>query len=179
MKRINGNDLVACIVEGKTEKIILEMLLEDDLLFFSKDNLLDQKILEIKFRNPKVFIDTYLTLSYPNTELYLIVIKDDKKDYKIPNPYNRQITKKLMVTTSPEIEILMIISLNKYDEYTKKYKSKYKPSEYLKIHFYNKQNIKSEKFIRDFYKKYSLRDAIEKYHSYTKNSTTLFDLFSD
>ncbi|HEC2148025.1 TPA: hypothetical protein R1903_001564 [Staphylococcus delphini] len=179
MKRINGNDLVACIVEGKTEKIILEMILEDDLLFFSKDNLLDQKILEIKFRNPKIFTDTYLTLSYHNTELYLIVIKDDKKDYKIPNPYNRQITKKLMVTTSPEIEILMIISLNKYDEYTKKYKSKYKPSEYLKIHFYNKQNIKSEKFIRDFYKKYSLRDAIEKYHSYTTNSTTLFDLFSD
>lgn len=34
MKRINGNDLVACIVEGKTEKIILEMILEDDLLFF-------------------------------------------------------------------------------------------------------------------------------------------------
>ncbi|HEC2228078.1 TPA: hypothetical protein R1962_000783 [Staphylococcus delphini] len=93
MKRINGNDLVACIVEGKTEKIILEMLLEDDLLFFSKDNLLDQKILEIKFRNPKIFTDTYLTLSYHNTELYLIVIKDDKKDYKIPNPYNRQITK--------------------------------------------------------------------------------------
>ncbi|MDE9798691.1 hypothetical protein [Staphylococcus delphini] len=36
---------------------------------------------------------------------------------------------------------------------------------------------KTEKIIRDFYKKYSLRDAIEKYHSYTKNSTTLYDLF--
>ncbi|WP_086428702.1 hypothetical protein [Staphylococcus cornubiensis] len=178
MKRIKENDLVACIVEGKTEKIILEMLLEDDLLFFTKENLLDQKFLEIKYRNPKAFKDKYLTLSYPNTDLYLIVIKDDKKDYKIPSPYSRKITKKLMVTTSPEIEILMIISLNKYDEYTKKYKSKYKPSEYLKIKFYNKQNVKSEKFIRDFYKKHSMRDAIEQYHSYTTNTTTLFDLFT-
>ncbi|QUM67145.1 hypothetical protein [Staphylococcus delphini] len=93
MKRINGNDLVACIVEGKTEKTILEMLLEDDLLFFTKENLLDQKILEIKFRNPKVSTNTYLTLSYPDTALYLIVIKDDKKDYKLPSPYSSKITK--------------------------------------------------------------------------------------
>ncbi|PCF52827.1 hypothetical protein [Staphylococcus delphini] len=93
MKRINGNDLVACIVEGKTEKIILEMLLEDELLFFTKENLLDQKILEIKYRNPKAFTETYLTLSYPDTALYLIVIKDDKKDYKLPIPYSSKITK--------------------------------------------------------------------------------------
>lgn len=180
MNKLKGDDLVACIVEGKTEKIILEMLLDNNLLFFDKSNLLDNKILEGKNRNPKNFTNNYLTFNYDDNDLYLIVIKDDKKDFKINSPYDRNIHKKIIVSSAPEIEILMIIALGKYDEYTKKYKSKYKPSLYLKQFIFNKQNVKDEEFIKNFYNKYSLINAIKSYHSKTKNSNsinTLYDLF--
>lgn len=180
MNKLKDDDLVACIVEGKTEKIILEMLLDNNLLFFDKSNLLDNKILEGKYRNPKTFTKKYLNLNYEDNDLYLIVIKDDKKDFKINSPYDRNIKQKIIVSSAPEIEILMIIALGKYDEYTKKYKSKIKPSLYLKQFIFKNQNVKDEEFIKDFYNSNSLKDAIKSYDSKTRNSNsikTLYDLF--
>ena len=38
---LDDNDLVACICEGPTEEWILDILLRENKLFFSRENLLD------------------------------------------------------------------------------------------------------------------------------------------
>jgi len=54
---LDDNDLVACICEGPTEEWILDILLRENKLFFSRENLLDDKIFTgSKYRNPDNFI---------------------------------------------------------------------------------------------------------------------------
>lgn len=176
---ISPEDIVACICEGNSEKNIMSMLLEDNKLIFTKDQLLDDQFFQGKYRNPQVFSDQYLTMDYGNKDIVVLVIKDDSRTYVIKEPYSSKIKSKYLIVTSPEIEMLMIHSVGLYDEYKNKHSEK-NPSLFLADKWgISKSKIKSKKFISDFYTKHSLTDAIKLYSQKSKKSKKsifLYDL---
>lgn len=109
----------------------------------------------------------------------MLSIQDDTKSYTIKSPYSNKVKEVCLVITKPEIEMLMIHSLSLYNDY-QKVKSKKKPSLFLAETLKKKSSvIKSEVYIRDFFKDYSLVDAIKKHSQKTKkdkNHYLLIDL---
>lgn len=176
---ISPENLVACICEGSTEKTIISILLEENALTFTEDQLLDEELLFGKFRDPETFTDHYLTMDYDGTKIVVLSIQDDTRSYNIKSPYSNKIKEVCLIVTKPEIEMLMIHSLNLYNDY-QKLKSKKKPSLFLAEHLGEKSSvIKSEAYIRKFYKKHSLVDAIQQHSKKakrTKNHYFLVDL---
>lgn len=53
------SNIIACICEGAAEQTIIELLLEDNLLIFTRENLIDEKV--IRIRSAENFEKTYLT----------------------------------------------------------------------------------------------------------------------
>lgn len=162
---MDENDLVACICEGPTEEWILDILLRENKLFFSRENLLDDKIFTgSKYRNPDNFIQQYLGMDYGKSKIIVLVIQDShNKSYAIKAPYSNKIKGPYLIVTAPEIEMLMIHSLNLYDNF-QKVKSKTKPSDFVADQLNMKvRNIKKEKFINKFFCTHSLTDAIKKH----------------
>ena len=84
------------------------------------------------------------------------------------------------IITSPEIEMLVIISKGRFTDYSK-VKSKVKPSEYCKKSL-NLRKVKEYNFIRDYFSDVNhLISVIKQYHSLMKVnkdnfSLTLYDL---
>ena len=81
------------------------------------------------------------------------------------------------VITAPEIEILIITSMKKYDEYCRS--GTKKPSDYCK-NVLGIKNVKSPAFIKDYFSDSSfLVDSIKEYHRVHKQKNTeasIYDL---
>lgn len=180
---LDDNDLVACICEGPTEEWIFDILLRENKLFFSRENLLDDKIFTgSKYRNPDNFIQQYLGMDYGDSKIVVLVIQDShNKSYAIKAPFSNKVKGPYLVITAPEIEMLMVHSLNLYDAF-QKVKSNKKPSEFVAEQLKMKvRNIKKEQFINDFFATYSLTDAIKKHSQKcpkVKREILFFDLLT-
>ncbi|MBJ6299307.1 hypothetical protein JGU63_09905 [Staphylococcus aureus] len=79
----------------------------------------------------------------------------------VKKAFSHNIERQICIITRPEIEILMILSLDKFEDY-QKVKAKKKPSVFMKELV--KENVKSENYLKEFYDKHCLIDAIKKYH---------------
>lgn len=173
---ISPQDIVACICEGNTEKNIISILLENNDLIFTKEQLLDNQILQGKYKKAKIFSDQYLTMDYGEKKLIILLIQDHKNSYVIKAPYSEKIKGKYLVVTAPEIEMLMIHSSGLYNKFQK---SKKKPSLFLSEEWkIGTAKIKNTKFIKDFYEKNSLVDAI-KVHSKKSKKNSKYKLLYD
>lgn len=123
-----SDKVYAVIVEGKAEKAIIDVLLENDLLIFNRDELFKNKIF---FRQKaKTFCENHLKIAIENMPL-IRVIDSKKEKFDVPLVYQSKINVMDCFTT-PEIEILIIIANGDYQLYANKFKSKMKPSEYVK-----------------------------------------------
>lgn len=172
--------LNVCICEGSAEMAILDLLLGWDLLVFNKNSLLNREVLDGRYRNPKKLEDDFLNRFYKDMlELNLYICIDSKKvasnGYKLSKEYQKIKTNLRYAISSPEIEIIYIISVDKYDEYTNKYKNrKFKPSQYVK-NILKKADIKSYDFIKEhFSNKEYLLDTLKKYDKYCKHENTIY-----
>lgn len=182
---ISPNDIVACICEGNSEKYIMELLLEQNSLKFTEEQLLDGKILTKSYRRSKTFTDRYLTMDYGGNKLVILVIQDNvNPKFHIKKPYEHQLKGNYLVITSPEIEMLMIHSENLFDDF-QKVKSIKKPSQFLCDNWKIRERIlKSKKYIYDFYSKHDLVKAIKLQKRKSKkfkksNQIFLCDLLKD
>lgn len=161
MISIQGTDLVACICEGPSEKLLIDLLLTNEQLIFDRSQLLDDKILTGTYRGAAKFQNTYLTMDYGAQKLVVVKVEDKKSNFTFSAAYAKKIQETYYVITAPEIEMLMIHSLNLYTQY-QKVKSNKKPSVFLAEHLKKPTNkIKSQDFIRDFYDRYDLIEAIK------------------
>lgn len=170
-KLVTPNDYVACICEGSSELTIINLLLEKECLIFSEDNLLNKSIMPPKyFRNSAKFSSQYLTMDYHSGRLFVFLIQDRKGiTYRIKKPYSDKIEGPYYFVTAPEIEMLMIHSLNAYNDYKKK--SNISPSEYLCNRLKIKEaSLKSHDFIKDFYGEHDLKAAIITHKSKSKKT---------
>ncbi|MFO7887697.1 MAG: hypothetical protein R6U59_05200 [Eubacteriales bacterium] len=163
---------ILCICEGNAEKDIMNILLEDGLLIFNREDLIEDKV--HKRMSVKKIEDNYLGLSY-NKELVILRIIDSRNEKFTLSKAYRDRFKIITAITNPEIEILIVIDKGDYDEFCKN-KSKEKPSVFCK-RVYSYKGIKRKGFMNDYFKdSKKLLDAIKEHNRYKKSKIlTLYD----
>lgn len=143
---ISFEGYVACICEGSAEKAIIELLFENDKLIFTKEQLLDGKVISV--RNAEKFEKKYLNKKFDKTIDIVRVLDSRNEKFKLKKVYEPKINIHNVLTT-PEIEMLIIHAENKYDDFDK-VKSNLKPSEYCKQKL-KMPDVKSYDFVKDYF----------------------------
>lgn len=171
---IPSSNLIACICEGGAETAIMDILLDNDLLIFNREQMIDESVLPRT--SVKEFERRYLRMAYDQKILILRVIDSRREEFNLSKAYRCQVDV-INVITAPEIEILIIASMKKYDEYCRS--GTKKPSDYCK-NILGIKNVKSPAFIKDYFSDSSfLVDSIKEYHRVHKQKNTeasLYDL---
>lgn len=176
-----NNEHVIIIYEGSSEEAIYDLLFENKCLCYEDSPNLIRK--STGTRNSKKFAKENLQRDYGEEPINIIRILDSKNErFKLPKTYDKRMVdeeiKKLNIITSPEIEILVILNENDYNEFSK---SKYNndAASFCKDK-YKYKKIKSYDFIYHYFKDIDiLINAIKKYNTITKNSyLNLYDLLN-
>jgi len=124
--------IIACICEGAAERAVIDLLLDNNTLYFKRFQLLDDKI--IRVRNAQRFEEQYLRKHF-NDKITIIRILDSKNEsFKLSKAYKDKV-EVINIITSPEIEMLIIHNEGMFEEYKK---SRKKPSDYCKQDLENK-----------------------------------------
>lgn len=92
--------IVACICEGSSEAAIIDILLDDDRLIFSREDLLDNKV--IRKRQGKSFEKTYLRKEFASKISVVRILDSDYEYFKISKAYEHKVCVHDIVT-KPEI----------------------------------------------------------------------------
>lgn len=111
---MNLSKYVACICEGSAERAIIKLLLDENRLIFTWDNLLDGEIL--RCRNAKKFEEQHLRKGFTGTITVLRIFDSRREKFKLSKAYASKIDV-VNVITAPEIEMLVIFAEGQYDEY--------------------------------------------------------------
>ena len=173
----NSTDLIAIIVEGHTERAIMEILLEHNALKFSEDDLLEGEI--IRARNAKKFAKEFLNKGFKNRKVKIYRILDSKTEkFNLPEVYKRKVSEVIEFRTRPEIEILDIIYHQDYQRYTNNYKSKIKPSDFVKQYYHYLKSVKSYDENYYFWNSHyeNLIKALKQYKQYHSSENCIADL---
>jgi len=170
-------EIIACICEGTAERAVIEILLENNLLSFRKEDLLEERV--FSRTNARKFCLEHLNRNFNGNEIRIVRILDKKDEgFPIPKVYEKKISQNEVFCTRPEIEMLIIHSLGKYSDYIK-HKTVIKPSEYckgsLKI-----SNVKSYDFWKEHFKNVNdLIVALRQYkskHKFEQGENCILDL---
>ena len=172
------SDIVACICEGSAEMAIIELLLDGGMLGFEKSDLLEGKL--FKRMKAKMFCDNHLNRNFGERKVKIIRILDSMNEkFVTPFAYNKKVSTNECYYTRPEIEMLIIISEKKADDYNSKYKSDFMPSRYCK-EILGIENVKAKSFVCEYFSDvHKLVDAIKEYrriHKFKPNEKCLCDL---
>ena len=150
-----------------------------DCLKFNRDDLIERELLDKRYRSPKHFENDFLTKNFNGSLITVYQVLDSKsqaKAFKLSKKFQR-LLKVVNAITSPEIEMMFIISEGHYDDFSKKYKAgknKMKPSEYVK-RVLKIKDIKRYEFVYNYFNdKTKLLKALKDY-SKGKNHT-IYDL---
>lgn len=115
--------------EGPNELKIINLLLENDKLKFSYDDLLDMRPFHARQLSSPILKPA---LNSYHDELKIYRIGDTlTESLKIPKELSPLIISQQKFCTKPELEMLLIIAENKVSEY-EKVKTKQKPKEFCK-----------------------------------------------
>ena len=141
--------LIMC--EGPNELEVIRMLLENDKMIFTEDDLLNLVPYHARQIENNAAVKTALNL-YPG-EVVVIRVGDKLNDeLKIPRAYKNKIRSVTKYCTKPELEMLLIIS-EKLDLKFEKVKSKMPPKVFSKENIiYNRIRYdNSSAFYREYY----------------------------
>ena len=97
---------IACICEGAAERVILDLLLDNDKLKFTRDDLLEEELL--RCRSPKKFEEQYLRKGFTEQITILRILDSRRENFNLSKAYIHKI-KVINVITAPEIEMLIIV----------------------------------------------------------------------
>ena len=155
---------IACICEGSAEAAIIDILLDNRLLCFTREDLLDESVL--RCRNAQTFETRYLRKEMNGKISVIRVLDSRRENFKLSNAYAAKVTV-INVITAPEIEMLIILN-EKPSTFCK---------ENLKMH-----QVKSYDFVRNYFCNTSdLLYTIKRYAEISKQPKgeyTLLDLLS-
>ena len=153
---------VACICEGSAERSIIKLLLDNNCLIFTWDDLLEGEIL--RCRNGKRFEEQYLRKGFTNKITVLRVLDSRRENFNLSKAYEGKIDV-INVITAPEIEMLVIFAEGQYDAYKR---SKKKPSVFCKEDL-QLSRVKSPQFVESYFSNIeSLISAIHEYRRVSK-----------
>ena len=134
----------ACICEGSAENAIMDILLDNGLLIFSREEMLEEEI--IRCRDAKKFEEKYLRKGFENKISVIRILDSRKENFKLSKAYEHKVDV-INVITAPEIEMLIIFNENKYKELKK---SRKKPSNFCKEEL-KMTNVKNYSFVKDYF----------------------------
>ena len=97
----------ACICEGSAETAIIDILLDGNLLIFSRKEMLDENVL--RCRNAKHFEERYLRQSFDGKISVIRILDSRKENFRLSKAYEHKVDV-INVVTAPEIEMLIIIN---------------------------------------------------------------------
>ena len=92
----------------------MEILLDNNLLIFTRDQLLEEQLLPRT--SARDFERRYLRREYDQKLIILRVIDSRAEEFTLRKVYRCQV-EVINVITAPEIEILVIVSMGRYDDY--------------------------------------------------------------
>lgn len=171
---IPSSSLIACMCEGGAETAIMNILIDNDLLIFVREQLIDECFLPRT--SASEFEKRYLRREYDQKILILRIIDSRNERFKLSSAYLCQVNV-IDVITAPEIEMLIIASQNKYDDFCRLVFKK--PSDYCKCELKIK-NVKQPSFIREYFSNTEfLIASIKEYnrlHKQKNNEASLYDL---
>lgn len=163
----------ACICEGSAEEAIIDILLDNNLLIFTREEMLEEQV--IRCREGKKFEEKYLRKGFDGKISVIRILDSRRENFKLGRVYQNKIDV-INVITAPEIEMLIILSEHKYQEFKK---SKKKPSSFCKEDL-KMSNVKSYDYVKDYFTDVKiLVAAIKKYNEISKvpkGEWTLLDL---
>lgn len=149
----------AVICEGAAEEAIIDILLDEHLLIFEREDLLEEKVL--RCRKAKTFESRHLRKSFDGKISVLRILDSRRENFNLSKEYKDKVDV-VNIITAPEIEMLIIHAENKYDQYKKSSK---KPSTFCKEDL-KMRSVKSYKFVKEYFKdSEKLIKAIELYDS--------------
>ena len=138
-------EYIACICEGSAEQAIMDLLLENNKLIFSKEQMLEEEI--IRCRSAKNFENQYLRKGFDKKITVLRILDSRRENFKLSAAYKDKVNV-INIITAPEIEMLIIYKEGKYTEYKKSGK---KPSEYCKENL-KYSDVKNYEFVKNYFK---------------------------
>lgn len=164
---------VACICEGGAERAIIDLLLDNHMLVFDREQLLEEEVL--RCRSAKEFEDKYLRKGFREKITVYRILDSRRENFKLSTIYQSKIDV-INVVTAPEIEILIIYNEGKYKEFKN---SVEKPSVYCKSTLRYK-DVKSYDFIQKYFADINvLKRALHEYRRVSKvqkDEIALYDL---
>lgn len=184
IEAIKNGDYVICSCEGAAEKAIIDLLLDNGCLIFRRENLIDCEA--TRLRSAKKIEKNFLNRAFKKTVHIIRIIDSKKENFKLSKVYcgrPKEIDEDCIpVHTHPEIEILIIISADKYEDF-QRCKSNELPSEYCNRVISDEIDVKSKKYIDEYFKDINfLLSAIKNYKKKVymeKGEWCLYDLLND
>ncbi len=147
----------ACICEDSAEEAIIDILVDNDLLVFKREEMLEERV--IRCRKAKRFEERYLRKGF-NEQISVIRILDSRREeFRLSKAYEQKVDV-INVITAPEIEMLIIHAEGVYDQFKRSGK---KPSEFCKSNLYM-HDVKSYDFVKGYFSNpQTLVKAIKEY----------------
>ena len=163
----------ACICEGAAEAAIIDVLLDNELLIFQRQEMLEESV--IRCREGKKFEERYLRKGFKDLISVIRILDSRRENFKLSKAYESKVDV-INVITAPEIEMLIILSENKYNEFKKSGK---KPSVFCEENL-KMSGVKSYDFVKAYFgNPNTLIQAIKRYNEVSKirkGEYSLFDL---
>lgn len=175
--------LIMC--EGANEKKIIEILMKNQKLKIDYDDLVGRQVYQARQIKNNPNVTTPLKIYGGKVEILRIGDKQSDK-LVIPQDFKEQIEKVTLYCTLPELEVLLIISENLYQEFIK-VKTTKRAKVFAKENItYNKKRYKNDtKFYEEYYANdiTKLIEAICRYrqlnHSHSKEQHYLAELLKE
>jgi hypothetical protein len=166
----------ACICEGSAEAAIIDILVDNELLIFTRSEMLDEKV--IRCRDAKTFESRYLRKGFDDQISIIRILDSRRENFRLSKAYEHKIDV-INVITAPEIEMLIIHNEGAYEKFKRSGK---KPSvfckEDLKMH-----EVKSYDFVKEYFSvPEKLVTAIKEYRrtaNIPKGEFSLLDLIKE
>ena len=134
----------ACICEGAAEAAIIDILVDNELLIFSRSEMLDERV--IRCRSAKRFEERYLRKGFDNQISVVRILDSRREEFRLSKAYAHKIDV-INVVTAPEIEMLIIHNEGVYERFKRSGK---KPSDFCKIDF-RMHDVKSYDFVKAYF----------------------------
>ena len=135
---------IACICEGSAESAIIDILVDNNLLIFTREDMLEENV--IRCRSAKTFEERFLRKGFKDQISVIRILDSRREEFRLSKAYEKKVDV-INVITAPEIEMLIIHSEGAYERFKRSGK---KPSEFCKadLRMYNE---KSYDFVKDYF----------------------------
>ncbi|WP_455148131.1 hypothetical protein [Clostridium sp.] len=134
----------ACICEGAAESAIIDILVDNDLLLFTREEMLEESV--IRCRTAKKFEERYLRKVFDNQISVIRILDSRREDFRLSKAYANKVDV-INIITAPEIEMLIIHNERAYERFKRSGK---KPSEFCKIDL-RMHDVKSYDFVKNYF----------------------------